>query len=201
MRSWVRCGREVCPPRPGDDDLDLVRGRGDGADAQTHLPRVEGRVAVQREDAVDAREPALGDDVLGSPGHQLLGRLEDEAHAGAVGTQPVLDRAQREGRSEQGRRVDVVAAGVADPLGPRRERQAGLLADRQGVEVGPQRDPAGGLRGADVGDETGAAQPAHGDAGPLEPRGDDARRAHLAAPQLGVLVQVPPDRDELVRAA
>ena len=159
VRSWVRCGRDGVAAAARERDLDLVGGGGDGADAQADLAGVEAGVAVQREDAVDPDEAVLGHDVLGAAGHELLGGLEDEAGADARGDEPVLDRLERERRADERGRVHVVPAGVADAVGLRREVEAGLLADRQGVDVGAQRDAVRGLGRAEVGDEPGAAQP------------------------------------------
>ncbi len=94
--------------------------------------------------------------------------------------------------------VQVVAAGMADPVDAGGEGQPGALADGQGIEVGAQRDPVCRLLGPEVGEQPRAGQPADGDAGPLETLGDDARRAGLLAGELGVGVQVVPERDELV---
>ena len=194
----VRARGVSAPSR--ERDLDLVGRRGDGADAQTHLAGVEVGVAVQREDAVDPDEAVLGHDVLRASGHELLGGLEDETRADTGGHEPVLDRLERERRAEERRRVHVVPAGVADAVGLRGEVEAGLLPDRQGVDVGAQRDAVRRVRRAEVGDEPGAAQPADADAGALEALGDERRRAHLTAPELRMGVQVATDRDELCSA-
>ena len=91
----MRPGGVAAAAREGD--LDLVgRGR-DRADAQADLAGVERRVAVQREDAVDPDETVLGDDVLGTTGHDLLGGLEDEPRADAGGDEAVLDGAAARG--------------------------------------------------------------------------------------------------------
>ncbi|MDN5932505.1 MAG: hypothetical protein L0I24_15805, partial [Pseudonocardia sp.] len=69
----------------------------------------------------------------------------------------------------------------------------------QAVEVGAQRDQPPWLIGPEVDEEPAPPEPADGEAGRLEPVRDDARGAHLSAPELGVGVQVATDRDELVR--
>src|SRR5690606_16867712 len=75
-----------------------VARRGDGADARADVRDVELRVAVQRRDAVDAVE--LGgavDDVLRTTGEDLLGRLEEQAHAAAQAPLLVQPRADETG--------------------------------------------------------------------------------------------------------
>ena len=66
MRSSVRCGREVWPPRPVKPDVEGVGGAGERTLAQPDLADVDGRVAVQPEDPVDVVE--------GAGRHQLRAR-------------------------------------------------------------------------------------------------------------------------------
>ena len=68
-----------------EGDLDAVRGGGDGTDEQADLPDVAARVAVQREDLVDALQPATVDDLVRSAGDDLLRGLEDQPDAEAGG--------------------------------------------------------------------------------------------------------------------
>ena len=155
------------------------------------------RVAVKRDDAVDALDRAVLDAVDGAAGHLLLGGLEDEAD----GARRRVLREQRRG-AEQHRRVRVVAAGVADALVRRGELEVGLLIHRQRVDVGAQRDEVVGRRvvgGGHVTDQAGA----DGETSHLEPEtfelfGDVVRRRLLLIAQLGVGVQVAAPLDELV---
>ena len=87
---------------------------------------------------LDAVERAELHQVQRAAGHDLLGGLEEQPDP--AGQQPAGVRlGQGQGGAEQGRGVDVVAAGVGDAghgAGPRVDR--GVL-HRQRVEVGPQR--------------------------------------------------------------
>ena len=66
-RSAVRCGRAVCPPGERAD-LDDVAGRGDRADPGAEVADLQPRVAVQREDPLDAVEGPVGDMSIAPPG-------------------------------------------------------------------------------------------------------------------------------------
>ena len=93
--------------------------------------------------------------------------------------------------------MHVVAARVADAGGAGGEVEAGALAHGQGVHVGPQRDAVLGVGRADVGEQPGAGQQAHPDAGGIEAVGHGLGRAHLFARQLRMGMEVPADVDEL----
>src|SRR5690606_28098688 len=94
-----------------DGDGDVVRGRGDRADAGADLAAGDLRRAVQGVDLLDAVEDALVEELPGAARLDLLGGLEDEPHPD--GQLPLLLEAREdEAGPEDGTGVDVVAAGV-----------------------------------------------------------------------------------------
>ena len=104
---------------------------------------------------------------------------------------------QREAGAEQHRGVRVVAAGVHHAVDGGRERQAGVLLQRQGVEVGAQRDAAVAV--ADVADEAGAAGEGAGlETGRRQLPGDQLGGAVLGAAELGCGVDGPAPADDVV---
>jgi hypothetical protein len=149
---------------------------------------------VQREDPLDALHRPVGDHVHRATGLDLLGGLEDQPHpAGQAGR-----RGQREPGAEQHRGVRVVPAGVHDALDRGRERQAGVLLQRECVEVGPQGHAA--LAEADIADQPAAArQGARLETGRHQRGGDERGGAPLGATELRHRVQRSPPADELAR--
>ena len=94
------------------------------------------------------------------PGEALLAGLEHEQHRAR---QAGLHRGQQPGRPNQHGGVQIMPAGVHEPVIAAGELQAGLFRHRQGVHVGPEQgygtgmvtlqhrhDPAGGLVEHDV---------------------------------------------------
>ena len=127
------------PAAPGEPHAEAVGGAGDGTDAQAHLPDVERGVAVEPEGVGDVLEPAGGDHLQGASGHDLLGGLEEQPDP--TGEPPLaVQPLQGEPGPEQRRGVHVVAAGVRDLVGAAAPGVLGLVADRERVEVGAQRD-------------------------------------------------------------
>ena len=66
------------PAAPGQAYLDLVGRAGDRTLADADLTQVQGGVAVEAEDLLDTVERPALNDLEGSPGHDLLGGLEDQ---------------------------------------------------------------------------------------------------------------------------
>lgn len=130
------------------------------------------------------------------PGTPLLGGLEQQPHRAALGLQLVLHVGQRQPGAEHHGGVHVVAAAVRDAVDGRGVLQAGAVLDRQGVEVGAQRDPAGRLGRPHVGDDTGPGKAAMAYAGAGQVLADDVGGARLLPGQLRVGVQVAADLDE-----
>lgn len=110
-----------------------------------------------------------------------------------------MQAGQHETGAEHHGGVDVVAAGVGAVGHGGAVRALTLrVRDGQGVDVGAQREHGyGGVAGSDVTDEPGA----HGEdpgfeTGQFQPRLDRRGGPELLGAQLGVHVQVPPERDE-----
>ena len=94
--------------------------------------------------------------------------------------------------------MHVVPAGVHLSRQLRRERQPGLLVDRQRVHVGADADGLAGLRAFDHGDHAGLADAAAElDAQLPEEGGHRLRGLMLLERELGVLVQLAPQRHQL----
>ena len=135
----------------------------------------------------------------------FLGGLEDEqdrardvlAHSGEHRGHAVLDRG-----------VDVVTAGVHHPdllvvVGGAhrgREREIGVLGDRQGVHVGAHRHDRSGLPALQDADDAGVRDPlAHlVEAKFAEMFGHHPRRLELAVSEFGELVDVLPEGDRFL---
>ena len=163
-------------------------------DTSDTMPLVaETRVAVQGEHLLDALHRTVGDHVERAAGLHLLRRLEDQPDAAGQRGR----RGQREAGAEQHRGVRVVAAGVHHAGDGGRVREAGVLLQRQGVEVGAQRDAA--IAVADVADEAGAAGERAGfETGRHQLAGHERRGAVLGAAELGVRVQGATPGDDVV---
>ena len=94
---------------------------------------------MQREDLHHVVQAAGLDDLQRAAGQDLLGRLEDQPDpAGQLAE--VGELGQQHADAEQDRGVHVVAAGVADALHRRAVRHVLGVVQRQGVDVGAQRD-------------------------------------------------------------
>ncbi len=109
----MRCGRDVCPPVPSRRTSSGSAALVSAPAPETDPADVDARVAVEREDPVDAVEHVVGDHVHRTAGHDLLGGLEDQAYA-ARQLPLLVHLGERESGADQGGRVDVVSAGVGD---------------------------------------------------------------------------------------
>ena len=186
------------PSAATERDGDPVGCRREGAAAQPDVTDIQGGVAVDAEDGVDALDPSRLDDPLRSTGDDLFGRLEDQADAGALCRQGVHVLVQRQTSTENCGDVKVMAAGVADPLIERGKRQAGSFGHRQRVQVGPQSHAVCRVGRADVGHQPARKQP-HPDTSRDQPVRDHRRGSDLVARQLRVGMEVAAELDELVR--
>ena len=188
IRSAVRCGRAVWPPRAAQRDLDRVGGRRERAGAHADQAGRQLRRAVQREDRRDVLE-AAGLDHLGRAGRDaLLARLEEQPHpAGQLVALGELG--QRQADTQQDRGVHVVAAGVGDVVHSRAVGHVLRVRQRQRVEVGPQRDDPVAL--TDVTDHTVAlGQEARRQSGHRQLAGDQRGGLELLVGELRVGVDV-----------
>jgi hypothetical protein len=133
-------------------------------------------------------------------GDVLLGGLKHQHHrARHFGTQT----RQRLGERDADGGVDVVTADVTDAKLERAELDRVWCVGGHGVHVGTIRHQRAGARATDQGDDTVASDTgAHLEAQLAQPRRHLARGPLLGAGELGVLVQVAPERDEpgLLRA-
>ena len=119
--------------------------------------------------------------------------LEDEPHLAGELVTP-LDEDLR--RSEQHRRMTVVAAGVHH-AGPRRHvRDVVLLEDRQRIHVGAKHDHLAGPRAVQPRDDRRPGGPLDLETAERAERLlDEVGRLVLLERELGVRVQMPPPRD------
>ena len=109
----MRCGATGVPALATEPHGQRVGGAGERPLAQPEAAHVEAGVAVQAEDVVHAVEGAGLDQVQRSPGHDLLGGLEEQPHA--PGQQAAgVHLGQGECRPDQPGGVHVVATGVGD---------------------------------------------------------------------------------------
>ena len=131
--------------------------------------------------------------VVRSPGHDLLGRLENQPHPAR---QPVAlrDLTERQPDAEQDRGVHIVTAGVADPGHPRAVGNIFGILERQGVQIRAQQHgrPRGSV--TDVAPEPGlghidVCQQARTQAGLRQKVADDGCGALFGASELGMGVQ------------
>ena len=130
-------------------------------------------------------------------GHGILAGLKDELHRARKG---VPHMAQGLGRAQQHGGVQVVAAGVHDALRLAGKGHAGLLVDRQRVDVGAERHAlAGSLAAVEQTHHCGGQgllDLVHAHLLQLTP--DQGAGAHLLHPHLRMGVDVPPDGHQLV---
>ncbi len=168
VRSPVRCGREVCPPVPSRRtstwSAALVIGPSRRPTWPTSTP---GSQCSAKTRSTSSRRPSPIRR-SGSPGHHLLGRLEEQPHPAGQQALGVHPGERRRGADER-RGVHVVAAGVRDARHGADPRVAGRLLHRQRVEVGAQPHDRAGAALAQVGDEPGARRAAR-PASPAPPR-------------------------------
>jgi hypothetical protein len=159
------------------------------------------RPDVEAEDGGDGRivEGAFPDHEVGpavlARRRAFFGGLKEEGHGSL---EAVLERVENEGRSQDDRAVDVVAAGVHDAGVQGLVGQARLFLDRQGIHVGPDRDRHAGLAAAEDGHDAGLGD-ARADlqAEALKPRGDEAGGLELAVAELGIHMDEAADLDDL----
>ncbi len=195
VRSCVRCGRDVWPPRP----LSWTRTR---SAAPVIEPSRRPTRPTSREGSqcrANVRETpessAGGEDREGPSGHHLLGGLEHQADA--YGESPVLRVAGESARGTQQRGgVHVVAARVRDTGHGRAPRVGGLVGDRQCVEVGTQGDDRPGAV-ADLRHQPGRVAAGRLDAELVQPSGHHVGGALLLPGQLGMGVQVTADVEQV----
>ena len=88
MMSWVRCGREVCPPIPVRVMSTWSTAEVIGTDLEGELADVGPRVAVQRVDLGQVLQHPAVDGVERAAGAGLLGRLEDQPDAAVQQVRP-----------------------------------------------------------------------------------------------------------------
>lgn len=151
---------------------------------------------------VDAIEYARADHELGALAVFLAG-LENDAN---LAVDVIGHVAQNLQRAEHHGDMAVVAAGMHAALVDAGELLAGLLGDRQGVDVGAQQDAAARRAILAVGIGRGAAKRRHqarlertlvGDIHGVELVGDVGSRALLGKAQLRVLMEVPALLDDI----
>ena len=171
-------GRVSAPT--GQLDPDRVAGGGDRTLAQPDLPDVQTRIAVHREDRVHALHAVRLDEFVRPARDDLLGRLEQQPHADAALAQLVLEGVEDQPGPEDRGSVYVVTARVAHVGNGRGPVQTGAFTHREGVDVGPEGDPVGGLLGPDLGD--GSGMPRH--RAPRDAGGGEALSDHSRGPDL-----------------
>ena len=95
--------------------------------------------------------------------------------------------------------MPVVAARVHDAGSLGRELEAGLLLDRQRVDVRPERERRTGPAGAEVRDDARLRRPLELDAlRAADQLEEERRRLVLLERQFGMCVQIPPPGDRLL---
>jgi hypothetical protein len=154
---------------------------------------------VQREGADGAVQHALLHDAQPTAGDLLLGGLEDAADGAG---QPGLP-GEGQGDAEQHRGVHVVPAGVAEAGAGGGVLDVLEVGQRQRVDVGAQHHDRAAVPAVrprrDVADQPGAAgQPARVQPGGAQPLLEEGGGLVLGEAELGMRVQVPADRDQLV---
>ena len=162
VRSSVRCGREVCPPLPLEQHVEVVGGAGERTLAQTDRADVDPGVGVQAEDAGDTVERAGLDRHQRAAGHDLLRRLEDQPHPAG---QRVGDRGQRRARrragprrARRGRRR-APRPGPCSPTGRRCGRRPGARPGRRAARPADRRRSRCRPRARCAAAATGPARP------------------------------------------
>ena len=196
VRSSVRCGRDVWPPRPVSRTSERRAAPVSAPVAQADVADVERRVAVEHEDPVDLVEGAAPISVEGAAGHDLLGGLEEEPDPAAARRPRAWVSASAEAGADQAGGVHVVAAGVGDAGVVLAHGSAGGVVDRQRVEVGTQRHDRPAV--AEVGDQAGALDPRDARPAAASRSATTAVVRCLRPRELGVGVEVAAELDQLV---
>ena len=182
---------------PADRDLDFVGGGHHWPCTYCHLARRQPRPIVQSIDLV--RRKALEESLLHhhlATATAFLGRLEDHI-GGAVEVARLGEIARR---TEEHRRVAVVAAGVHAAFVLRAVLEAVPLVHRQAIHVGAQPDGAAAslFLSRNHADDAGLRQSLmHLDAPARELVGDEAGGAALLEGELRMRVDIAPHRGEL----
>ena len=178
-----------------DLDLEHVAGGGVRSRQDADLAERVEREEMRADHHVDAVHDAGLDELTRAARPELLGVLEDEPDLAVEFIAPLVQRVQRR---EQHRRVAVVAARVHDAGILGGELEAGLLLDRQRVDIRAQRQRLPRPPGTERGDEARLRRPVE-----LEPfhaaeqLEEERRGLVLLEAQLRVLMEVPPPRDRL----
>ena len=194
MRSSVRCGPRGVAALAGEQHVEGVGGAGERALPQADGADVEARVGVQAEDPGDPVERPGLDRHQGAAGHDLLGRLEDQAHparhlVGERGERQAGRRAARRRAGRGHRRARHPGRCWPTGRGMRSSTGSASRSARRAI-TGPGPEPmstTSPLRGSGAGHEPGL----------VEALGDHRRRPLLGPRQLGVGVQVAPELDQL----
>ncbi len=179
----------------GDLDVEAVERRHHRARAHREAADVQPRPVVHAENGVDGKaleQPLVDHDFRAAGG--LLGRLEDEPdRPGEIGA-----RGQMLGRGEQHDRMAVVTAGVHPAFVARAMGEGVRLGDGQRVHVGAQTDSRPVAAGERADDARAGESLVHFDSHARELGRDDAGRARLLVRELGVCVDVAPERDPVL---
>ena len=154
------------------------------------------RVVMRADDGLHVIRRAGFHDLAGAQAH-LLGRLEDDLHA-ACDAVAVIGQPER--RAQKPGHVQVMAAAVHHAGVHRAERQAGVLGDRQAVDVGAQRDARSRHLSLDERDDAGLQRRVeHIYAMPAQQTGQIRAGLDLLEAAFGMLMQIMPYADQLVR--
>ncbi len=160
-----------------------------------HRDRTErdGREEMRAEHTVDAVHNAIRDHALRTD-EELLCRLEAEPDR----ARQVVHLGQHGGSTDQGAHVGVVTAGVHDTRGDGGVVKPGSLLYRDAIHVGADEDHRARPCALKIGDDTGSAD-SSSDPEPeyLHPLADDGGRPFLGECELGVLVQIAPQPNEI----
>ena len=160
-------------------------------------PGGDRRPDVQAHDRIDrgSIENTLFDHAKGA-GDFLVG-LEDEFNRSGKGVRVLR---QNFGRHQQHGHVGIVAAGVHHPRILGTVRELVFLGHRQSVHIGPEHQHRTGTRSFQQGDYPGPGNAAGGHPQVLKVGFDHLCGAMLFESQLGMLVEIPAQRDQFVPA-
>ena len=181
-----------------DRDRHHVGCRRDRTAAKRDAPCVELWLAMQPDHGSCVVEAAVGEHVECAARDALLGGLEDEPHAVSSESRVF---GEEQGRSDSDRGVDVVPAGMADPVCRAAVRNVLEVVHGECVDVGADSDhrAQGGAWARGVGDHAGPHR--HRPApvsGAADQVGDHPGRAVFVAAQLRVSMEVSTNLDEAV---
>ena len=198
----LACGMEPCPPRPTTVMVRSMIARQQRPGAGRPLPRFLRRQQVERVGGIrpsprDGQQPLV--DHRLRPARALLARLEHEDH---VAVEFIRSLAEQHGRADEAGGVHIVPARV-HVLVARRELEPGLLPDRQRIHVATEQHRRARCPGVLAVPRSTATTDVRPDPcvnlqrQPLQ--GAEHRRLgpRQVVAQLGVPVDVPPERDQL----